>query len=132
MQVPAGITAVSVQQQEFAPDRFGIITVPDNLGEYLIGLGVGFAAVSERPPPAAERAVDGVTGGVTAGGSATGAGTGTLASVGTPAAAHLKTGAAVGSARVADAAASAGGNARQEDAAGSRRETDAGRSRERK
>lgn len=54
VRVPAGMTAISVQQQEFAPDRFGIITVPDGIGTYLIGLGVGFAAVTERPPPAEE------------------------------------------------------------------------------
>ena len=51
VKVPAGITAVSVQQQEFTPDRFGIITVPNSLGQYLLGLGVGFVAATERPPP---------------------------------------------------------------------------------
>ncbi|HTU55757.1 MAG TPA: hypothetical protein VMF62_17470 [Acetobacteraceae bacterium] len=49
--MPAGVTAVSVQQQEFTPDRFGIITVPNSLGQYLLGLGVGFVAATERPPP---------------------------------------------------------------------------------
>jgi len=51
VKVPAGVTAVSVQQQEFTPDRFGIITVPNSLGQYLLGLGVGFVAATERPPP---------------------------------------------------------------------------------
>jgi hypothetical protein len=101
VQVPAGITAVSVQQQEFAPDRFGIITVPDNLGTYLIGLGVGFVAVTERPPPGARPlgADPSSVGSEVAGRSAaiaeaTTTGAAALAAVGKLTAADLKHGAA--------------------------------------
>ena len=52
VRVPEGVTAVSARQQEFAPDRFGIITVPDDLGVYLLGLGAGFVVARERPPSA--------------------------------------------------------------------------------
>lgn len=54
IKVPPGVTTVSVQQQEFFADRFGIITVPDHLGDYLLGLGVGFTLATERPPPLGE------------------------------------------------------------------------------
>jgi hypothetical protein len=56
IKVPPGVTTVSVQQQEFSVDRFGIITVPDHLGDYLLGLGVGFTVATERPPPLGEAA----------------------------------------------------------------------------
>ncbi|HUC16972.1 MAG TPA: hypothetical protein VMA37_04700 [Acetobacteraceae bacterium] len=52
VRVPEGVTAVSARQQEFTPDRFGIITVPDDLGVYLLGLRAGFAVAGERSPSA--------------------------------------------------------------------------------
>ncbi|HWA79621.1 MAG TPA: hypothetical protein VG848_04845 [Acetobacteraceae bacterium] len=52
VRVPEGVTAVSARQREFAPDRSGIITVPDDLGVYLLGLGAGFAVAKDLPPSA--------------------------------------------------------------------------------
>jgi hypothetical protein len=144
VQVPAGITAVSVQQQEFAPDRFGIITVPDNLGAYLIGLGVGFASVTERPPPAADRppgAAHTLAAGAAAGAGAaavgssatTGTTTGTmtgaaaLAAVGNLTAADLRAGLAA----LPRAGAPGGAGGRPSDAASGRREGEAARFRNR-
>lgn len=52
VKLPPGMETVSVGGVVYAADRFGIVTVPDGVGQYLIGLGEGFAEATERPPGA--------------------------------------------------------------------------------